>query len=191
MKICIYKTCVRACVRAGMKEKKEKGKEEEGTMNSSSSGSAPTHVETTTSLWRTSFSRRISSNKHVSSGGAPTWRENSLICYNRILLKTVINNCILVKKKIVVVLGVEKQLKVIWGVNNYLLTFDVGLEETRVVRVRGDFGFDERRGVVVVLNFWCDGDVRVGFGFVAGGDGDGGGEKLVGSEHWSPGGGGH
>lgn len=75
--------------------------------------------------------------------------------------------------------------------NNYLLTFDVGLEETRVVRVRGDFGFDERRGVVVVLNFWCDGDVRVGFGFVAGGDGDGGGEKLVGSEHWSPGGGGH
>ena len=41
-------------------------------MNSSSSGSASTHVETTTSLLQTSFSRRISSNKHAISGGAPT-----------------------------------------------------------------------------------------------------------------------
>lgn len=74
---------------------------------------------------------------------------------------------------------------------NYLLAIDVGLEETRVVRVRGDFGFDERRGVVVALDFGCDGGVRVGFSSAAGGDGDGGGEQLVGSEHRNPATGGH
>lgn len=58
----------------------------------------------------------------------------------------------------------------------YLLAIDVGLEEARVVRVRGDFGFDERGGIVVAQNFRCD---VSGEGF-RGGDG---GEQLVGSEH--------
>jgi len=59
------------------------------------------------------------------------------------------------------------------------------------VRVRGDFRFDEGRRVVVALNFGCDGAARVGFSSGAGGDGDGGGEQLVGSEHRNPASGGH
>lgn len=74
---------------------------------------------------------------------------------------------------------------------NYLLAIDVGLEETRVVRVRGDFGFDEGRAVVVALNFGYDGDVRVGFSSAGGGDGHCGGEQLVRSEHRNPATGGH
>lgn len=67
--------CVFVCVRVHMKER-ERGErrreaKEGGTMNSSSSGSAPKHVETTSLLQR-SFSRRISSNKNAISGGAPT-----------------------------------------------------------------------------------------------------------------------
>lgn len=50
----------------------KKAREKE-TMNSSSSGSAPKHVETASLLQRP-FSRRISSSRHAISGGAPTWK---------------------------------------------------------------------------------------------------------------------
>ena len=64
------------CVRMREKEEREW---EGGTMNSSSSGSgsAAKHVET--SLLHKSFSRRISSNKHAISGGAPTCHRHSKI----------------------------------------------------------------------------------------------------------------
>ena len=54
---------------------REREREEGGTMNSSSSGSAPKHVETVSLLQR-SFSCRISSNKVAISGGAPTCNKN-------------------------------------------------------------------------------------------------------------------
>lgn len=41
-------------------------------MNSSSSGSTPKQVEAVAFRLRAPFSRRISSNKHAISGGAPT-----------------------------------------------------------------------------------------------------------------------
>lgn len=102
-------------------------------MNSSSSGSAPKHVETTSLLHR-SFSRRISSNKPAISGGAPTChfitefktcqRDNNRFCYGA---------------------------TVTVSTNSYLLALDVGLKEARVLRVRGDFRLHHGgRNVVLV-----------------------------------------
>jgi len=66
MCVCV---CARVCA-----QRERRG----GTMNSSSSGSAPKHVEEeTTSLLHRSFSRRISSNKRAISGGAPTCNSSS------------------------------------------------------------------------------------------------------------------
>jgi hypothetical protein len=55
-----------------------------GTMNSSSSGSAPKYVETTSRL-QMSFSRRISSSKLAISGGAPTCTKRRPFLYILVL----------------------------------------------------------------------------------------------------------
>lgn len=61
-------------VKKGGKRKIVAAQIERETMNSSSSGSDPKQVETASRLQK-SFSRRIPSNKHAISGGAPTWNK--------------------------------------------------------------------------------------------------------------------